>query len=372
VVHYLPCPTEDFLFTASAEKLLILRTVANTLERWSLLSYEKELTARVPERGTKILLTGSNSYGPVFVWAKGVPMLLDLNSLKELTDVGDLSAFQGGINLVHRYRVRVSADGTAFTSWYLQSPSYTPFFRMMHFYGDAVETHSVRVPGGVHTGVRFAGATAGANYAVTSQGYVYTEALKSIDAPDLVGAYLLPVGNCYFAALRWREVGRKKQQKVSLSVHTVADQTEIVRLVDLEEMDDLASNTFTYEKRFHLIPSAKVLITLPTSDHQIVIRKFDLKTLLKHSDHQYLFVDVVPPRVGVKGALYSHNIAVESRAGRVQFKLLSGPEGMTVAENGQLRWQVLPDHANARESVIVGISDASGKQIFHSFNIRIR
>ena len=235
-----------------------------------------------------------------------------------------------------------------------------------------METYTVNVKGGVHTGVKYAQASPDGSFVYTNQGYVYTDSLKPIYAPDLMGAYLIPAGNVYFTSLRWREVGTRKEMRLSLSVHLAANQEKLVTLHDIEEMNDLESNEFTLEKRFHLIPSAGVLITIPTMNNQIVIRKLNLEEALKSSRRKYLFVDSTPLRRASRGKFYNYQISVKSKSGGVRYKLTSGPVGMRIEDNGRLIWQVPAESTDRKAAVIVRICDTDGLEVYHTFEIRIQ
>ena len=68
------------------------------------------------------------------------------------------------------------------------------------------------------------------------------------------------------------------------------------------------------------------------------------------------------------GASYTYAIDAVSTAGGVKYRIESGPDGMTVSDSGQVRWQI-PATANGTvASVLVVLNDASGKEIFHTFN----
>ena len=60
---------------------------------------------------------------------------------------------------------------------------------------------------------------------------------------------------------------------------------------------------------------------------------------------------------------------MKSKAAEVSYKLDEAPEDMTVAAVGQVRSGVLPGQAGKTVPVIVTVSNASGKEVFHSFEI---
>jgi len=79
----------------------------------------------------------------------------------------------------------------------------------------------------------------------------------------------------------------------------------------------------------------------------------------------------VPETQTSTGSRYSYQITAESNAEGVKYKLESGPEGMTLSDSGQLRWKVTKRPIGGIAKVIVTLSDASGKEAFHSFDIAV-
>src|SRR2546423_35325 len=60
-----------------------------------------------------------------------------------------------------------------------------------------------------------------------------------------------------------------------------------------------------------------------------------------------------------------------SGAGQLRHRLESSPAGMKVAADGKLEWKVPLDLADEQASVILTVADASGQEVYHSFNITI-
>ena len=76
-----------------------------------------------------------------------------------------------------------------------------------------------------------------------------------------------------------------------------------------------------------------------------------------------------PVTLGARGG--RGGAASKSRRGGLQYKLDSGPKGMTLSPTGLLEWNVPSDSANPQENVIVTIRDKSGQEVFHTFQITI-
>src|SRR5262249_8803694 len=109
--------------------------------------------------------------------------------------------------------------------------------------------------------------------------------------------------------------------------------------------------------------------TLPTSE--VRAYQLDIDKLLAGSQRDYLFVDSTPPATARKGASYDYDIKVRSSKSEVRYRLDSGPQAMSVSDEGKLTWRVPADFDKEEYAVIVGISDKSGREVFHSFTLRI-
>jgi len=56
--------------------------------------------------------------------------------------------------------------------------------------------------------------------------------------------------------------------------------------------------------------------------------------------------------------------------GRVKLSLESGPEGMRLKKR-KLAWKIPTTHKPGPASVMMTLRDASGQEVFHSFNIQV-
>src|SRR5439155_14035471 len=152
----------------------------------------------------------------------------------------------------------------------------------------------------------------------------------------------------------------------------------IVTLNDIEGVahENLAyggnpANKMHHDKRIHLVPDARLLVTIPSSNDKLILRRFDLDDLLAKSEVDYLLVTSQPPTTAVRGATYTYKLAVKSKKGGVKQKLESGPKGMTLSERGQLTWAVPKDWAEQEVDVILSLSDATGQEVFQTFKVYI-
>ena len=128
---------------------------------------------------------------------------------------------------------------------------------------------------------------------------------------------------------------------------------------------------FGCDRRIYLVPSAKLLIVVPTTQDRLVLYRVDIEELLAKSDRDYLVVLSQAPREASRGKTYSYPINVKSRKGGVICNIESGPKGMHVSRQGLLTWDVPADFAEARVDVILTITDASGQKVLHTFTIDV-
>lgn len=366
VVRYLPAPAGDFLFAASAEKLVVVVPGKKLLERWDLRTFEKERSVPLPvDFAPARIALGSQSAGPLLLWAPvDHTALIGLDTLKKLAVPLKIL---GRVD-PHGLEVEACPDGSAFTVWFRRQHTDEPSrFGLFRLHGDTVTSrHGLSLLAPCHASID-------GGPVFTGDGNVYTGDMKRIDAPALKGATLLPVQNSYVVAARWEG----KERKARLAVHLTSDLKEAFKIGKVEELDGLVTdptdpNLFGYDRRIHLLPSAGVLLTIPATNDQIVVRKLDVEAALKKSALDYLFVASVQVRRAVKGAAYAYQVEVKSKKGKVVYRLDSGPEGMRISAAGKLTWAVPADFGEDEASVVLSIRDASGQEVFHAFGIRCR
>jgi hypothetical protein len=166
------------------------------------------------------------------------------------------------------------------------------------------------------------------------------------------------------------------KDKDQVTICATADRRPLFTQLNLEKMSHSTQSArwglVGDEVRIHYLPSAHVLLTLPESNDRVVLRALNLEQALDAKGENYLFVRSVPRMHCRSGRAYDYLIEVRSKAGGVHFKLEAGPNGMTVSPAGRLRWNVPSNQEGSSANVIVSIRDASGKEIQHSFTIRIQ
>ena len=142
---------------------------------------------------------------------------------------------------------------------------------------------------------------------------------------------------------------------------------ELARAGDWSRRKDLP-----IDRRFHWVPSANLLITIPPSNDRLVLRRLDMAKTLEQHGGDYLLVTSPATLAADAGQMFRHQIAVKSRKGSVTYVLTSGPEGMAVSPDGQVTWKVAKKDAGEEVIAILTIGDAAGQETFHTLRIRVR
>lgn len=363
IVHYFPATDPAVKFAAGADAVVIGLPGQGVLQRWSLTTFERELSAPSPvQEPIGSVLLGHGSAGPVLVNG----LYLDLRSLKPIAVEGpgpERRRFEG--------RAVVSADGSVVGSWNIGvSPSglYTAVLT-----GTAVRRyHEHTSPGYV--------APSPDGQRVYALNHIYTPDLKPLPRPEGGGYFLPAVHGPLYAGVRVLAAGPPNQSgpggelATEAAVYLPGDPRPLVPIgrwkgdrVHVHGGDDPVG----VWKRFWLNPDAQVVVTLPPGNAEVELTRFDLDAALEKAGTDYLFVPADPPVTARKGDRYTHQLAVRSKRGGVRCKLDAGPRGMTVSADGRVEWPVPADFPDKTTPVIVSITDASGQEVFKSFTLAV-
>src|SRR5262249_2190342 len=125
--------------------------------------------------------------------------------------------------------------------------------------------------------------------------------------------------------------------------------TRLFTITGLDEMGGSSpdeawlQHDLTVDKRFHLVPAANLLLTIPYSNDRLVLRRLDIGKVLDRSGGDYLLVASPSRLTAEAGQPLVHQIEVRAKAGGIQCALAQGPEGLTVSPDGKLTWLPPPD-----------------------------
>jgi len=381
IVKYLQLDADNILFAAGAEKLIVVSVDQSTISRYSLRTFEREITAQMPVTGTiNAIALGANSDGPLLVLAssgtetlsRALFSLVDLNTLALKTT---LTKGQNGLlSFRERVGIRASTDGTVFCVWGSAMP---PGLQTIIIEGNDARTYSftnsslpaIPSPDGriIYTPSQI---FTSESMAIRSSD---TLANSSMRIPSIQGNYYLQVDASGKTDV-W--MAGDSRPLVTLSQTGNFNIAEILSLAS-DPIFRASSGTSRWgnasldrDKLLHFIPDAHLIITIPRSNDRLILQQFELLQALKDAKIDYLFVASAPVTSAEKNRSYSYQIQVESKRGSPKFFLENGPAGMKINQAGKLTWIAGP--AQSDETVIVRISDASGQEIFHTFKISVR
>jgi S1-C subfamily serine protease len=365
VVKYLPAAEDNVLFAAGMDKLLIAYPARNVLQRWSLTTFEREVTATSPVSGTvNALCMGSASNGPLLVGlgnndprgGSSSALFLDPLTLKTLTIKWLKEPMTGFTTRL----VRAAPDGTVF-AW------HEGFGGEPHALKCAVLNGASGTVAGVWPGPASLAIPGPDSRTLYTAAGLFTTEVKKTSFPR-TGSFLPAAHGNYFLQL----------DGTTLSFYLAGNDRPLAQLNGVEGIctENIgygsSRDPINHDRRIHFIPNARLVVSLPTTNDRLLLYRFDPEQALEQSDIDYLIVTSQPTLVAPKGAAYTYPLTVKAKKGGVKYKLESGPEGMKVAADGQLTWNVPAGFAEPEVDVLLTISDASGQEIFHAFKIAIK
>jgi hypothetical protein len=371
VVKYLPAPEDNVKIAACQDKLIVFAPAANVLQRYSLQTLEREVTAPSPITSqVEMLLMGSASRGPLLLFTTGenfhgeAALAVDPYTLRELPGAGPRG------RLARESFWRLSGDGRVLTSY---QPNLSPQGHVVHVWGG--KEYKAYGLGGDPAGSTVPGPEG--RYVYTARG-LYTSEGKPVGKMGGYGdgsRFCLPAaeGEAFYLNLDvpgFPHGDDKQTGRVYL--HLAGDDRPVAELTGVETPPGLNTwgrEPFGVDRRYHLVPSAKLLVYLPPTNDRLELHRVDVEALLSRSPRDYLVVLSRPPAEAVPGQVYAYTPAVKSKKGGVRVKLESGPDGMRVTPDGRLTWAVPADYAEKETHVILGVSDASGQETFHTFKL---
>jgi hypothetical protein len=165
---------------------------------------------------------------------------------------------------------------------------------------------------------------------------------------------------------------------LSVSVHAACDGARLISVKELDEMGSSATNEssipddFTVDKRFHLVPPADLLITIPFSNDRLVLRRLDIGKALDQLGSEDILVTSPSTLFAEVGKALNHQINARSKAGGIRYEVTRRLAGMTVSSTGMVAW--LPKSTPAAGdffAATVRIVDSSGQTRIHTLKIRV-
>jgi S1-C subfamily serine protease len=276
IVHCIPLSEEQVLFAAGLDRLLVFRPQARLVERWSLLTLARETSAKLDLAGQLDAVSmGSGSQGPVLVHSVGrdrVPMdrreLLDVATLKLAPLPGKPMRHRTGPGL----RIRASSDGRVFGFW---QPNVSPCGLETLVLDEATaasyslhETVGHVVPG------------PDGRYVYAALGVYTAQAKKAGNVPP--GTWFVPAhhGDLFLGIPGTPGVYVQGWSSGEVAVFRVGDVRPIRQLPQLQyqslcQRDAFLRERLSLDQRVHLLPEAKVIVTIPSGKRRLVLHPFD-------------------------------------------------------------------------------------------------
>jgi S1-C subfamily serine protease len=354
VTHYIPLAEDRVRFAAGLDKLVIGLSGKGAVERWSLSTFEREMTAFPESVGdVSSVIMGSASNGPVAVNG----LFLDLQTLRPLPIK---YPSQGPVAWGPTTRIPTSADGTVYGAW---KTNYSPGESIiLVLEGNELKRYEAGELGHIVPGPD-------GRVLYTAKGPVSNRFTRLNPWDDKLGYCLPATQGSYFLSLTSAE----GDNGGGLSVYLLGHQRPVARLDRFGHglrFDGWDREDYGAWKRIFLIPQANLIVVLPAANDRVVLHRFDIDRALEKSGIDYLVVTSRPPPTARRGSVYTYQVAVKSRYGGVKFRLDSGPGGMEVSPAGLVRWPVPAEGKEAESEVILTVSDSAGQEVFHTFTVR--
>lgn len=361
-VHRIDLHEPDVRFAAGMTRLLIALPAGKILQRWDLRTFERDKTVPLGMDGVRKAVMGSDSEGPLLIWNEGPVVLWDIDTMSRLEPKGKV--LSGTTR--YGFDVRVSRDGSTFVGWTTGLSSQQ--FRVMTVDGDSVALNST--PDSFSFNERWAIPNADASLLFRFGSGLYGPDLTPRQTASLDGAVLVPSGEPQFLfSVRPAERGQSR-----LTIHTATDLQPLHTIEDIPSVTSSSLNTrwgyVSGEPRLRFLSRSDLLVALPSGNREIVCRRLSLRDAVLHS--KPLTVVSKPRAHAAVGTTYTYRIETIAASTDLTYRLESGPEGMTLADNGTLTWPVTARPLGGIARPIVAISDAAGNEVLHSFEIHVR
>lgn len=359
VVRYLPAPADEFLFTAGRDCVMIARPAERTLERWSLITFQREAQGPCPVTGIpRALAMGSASTGPLVIGVdteerRLTPAIqfVDPKTLKRSP-----TRIRGEIhcNFKNRaVRLSASADGRLFVA---AGPD-----RSVHWYQQQGAAYEARSLDGAQNASCLPSADGQyllawwGTYNATGVSMGSRMPEQCAQVPAVHGPFFISIN----PSVVWLGTLGNAQP--------VADPR-------LKELDDFARGKNTgwndADQHLFLIPRAKLLITIPASGG-LILHRFDTSHLLKARRNEF-YVESPPVTKAERGKRYSYAIQLGGKAEGVGGSIEFGPAGMTVDADNRLTWDVPDKFATGPVDVILKFTAKGRRDMFQTFTVEVR
>jgi hypothetical protein len=370
LVKLIPLSGTNAKIAAGRDHLVIVYPSDQKIERWSLVNFSKEAAVDFPmsDKVTGVAL-GSGSRGPLYLASGG-----DFDSSTRLLDVATLKplALPPQTHRLPRggHYLRAALDGTTFC----MRPdvgSEPHSMSIVTLNGATVTSKEVR---GGHCSVLVPGPDGrflyGGDAVYSADGLPIhpnppPQSFSKPFVPGVHGPYFMK-----FNYTKWNQLGGTVEFFLEGTYTPFAQLGSVEGISNEQIAYGKNRDILTPDKRVTFIPRARMLVCIPKNNDKLILMHFDPQAALKQSGKDYLAVVSEPETEAKKGQAYQYRIDALASGARVAYELQAGPEGMRVAQDGLVTWNVPPTFAGRETRVIVNVT-AGDRQVFHSFPLEI-
>ena len=359
IVHYLPAESNEFHFAAGATKLVTI--VGDAMSRYDLATGQHELSVTLPQVKVVAMSMGHSSEGPIALSTSGgvVTTLLQLYSLSTLKQF----EFERGAAVGDR--LRMSANGQVLAT----CGRNVGVCRRVTWSGTRIHSQELRAEDmRLASENTYPSGDGGTIY--TDRGIFNSQGVKTSD-PSQQGTCLASVTGPYYAIVD--HLDKQRHTAESLKVYVQGDAEPVLTLSELpvvQEADRSGLSRPSLDRRMLFHPEAGLVICIPKTVDRLLLVPFDLERALQESKSAYLFVTSLPPASVRPGEQVEYQVKVASKQGVADYSVKSGPPGLMISDRGKITWSV-PADARQDENVMVLVTDEFGKEVFHSFRLRM-
>jgi len=366
VVKYLSSPGEKVLLAAGMDKLVVVDPARNIIQRWNLTTFEKEVTADLPTTTgltASAIAMGSASNGPLLVQGINYPILgewfaFDITTMKEIKGP---PRHNSGLECAPGDKARASNDGHTIVVNRERGGA-----SILTLSAEGANWTVAHAPWS-DRGPVFPSADGSTVYGM---GEMCSPSGKRIGVPQGGPRYYVPavLGPLVLVITDHVDV-HDNNRGFSLAVHAPRDTRPMFQLGTFEAVRSLfvPNVGWAIDSHVFFIPHAKAVAVIPRPGDRIVLYKLDVDVHLAKTETDYLFITSQPPGV-VPGKQFEYQIDAKTKKGGLKYKLEFGPDGLLVGADGKVTWDVPGDFAKP-ENAAVTVSDASGQEVIHTFEL---
>jgi hypothetical protein len=360
VVATLPVDEDNIKLAAGKDKLIVALRKKRSMERWSLKTFEHEISEPLPFAGDdlKSMALGSNSDGPILLVhlskgaRQGEVTFVDLLTLKSLP----LKRLDK-TPILHVGEAHASAGGRVFGL----NPLFGGGAQTVMVFRNDVAVHNTNAVG--------APVLPGPDGAVilTSNG-LYTNYWRLLTDRHEKQLCLPAAHGPFYLSFKLRD------KMIALNV--LGSERSLAHLAPAEPrlLHGQAPNAPgpRLEKRFIFLPDAKLLILIPPTNDRLILQQVDMEQALGRVPGGDLLVTTQPSSVARKGLMYKYQIVAKTRHGGLRYTVERGPPQMEVTAQGLVQWPVPAELAAKEVPVVLSVRDVIGEERLISFKLKIQ